>query len=71
MVSLHLKDPAVIARINRIWNENSGLLFFNRFRKCVKFYCEFCVRKAKEWRQAEMSLRKLHEKATAVLQANP
>ena len=71
MGSLHLKNPSVIARINRIWNENSGLSFFNQLKKCVKFYREFCVQKAKEWRQAEMNMRKLYEEATALLQANP
>jgi hypothetical protein len=71
MSKYYLKDEVVKLNINLIWGSNPNLNFFGRLRKCVKYYKEYCVRKAKERRLSETKLRQQLSDAMVVLQSDP
>lgn len=67
MSNLYLQDKEVQTKIKRLWNENPNLAFFGKMRKCIRFYKEFCVKKAVEDRQEEMELRQRLEDTKCLL----
>jgi hypothetical protein len=71
MSDLHLKDPTVSSKFHDIWAANNRLPFFGRLQRCVKFYKEFSICKAREWKLTETNIRQQFEAAVVVLQANP
>lgn len=71
MSSLFLSDPIVQSKIKEIWHENPTLPFFGKIRKCVKFFKEFCIRKAAERRVEEGRIRQCHEEKGTRLQYDP
>jgi hypothetical protein len=71
MSTFYLKEEAVRKGIERIWRSTPNLEFFGRLRRCVKFYREFCIRKAKERRVLEEELQHRLTAALAALQSDP
>lgn len=67
----YLKDETVQRKIKHIWASNTQLPFYGKIKKCVRFYKEFCVQKAKENRAEEDMWRKRLERAVITLQATP
>lgn len=56
MSSLYLADPGVVQKVGEIWRNNPRLGFTRKFGRVIKFYKEFCLRKAAEWRIEETRL---------------
>jgi hypothetical protein len=71
MSMLHLKDPIVHNKIHDLWASLHRLPFFGQLRRCVKFYKESSILKAREWKQAGASIRQQFEVEMVALQANP
>lgn len=71
MNSAFLKDPVVNARIHEIWNKQPSLPFYSKLRHCVKYYKEFCIKKAQERRATELAVRKRMENTVIELQNKP
>lgn len=71
MSNMYLGDPTTQSKIKEIWQENESLPFFGKIRKCVKFYKELCIRKAKEGREEEVGIRKEYGELVILLQSDP
>jgi hypothetical protein len=71
MSSFYLKNAEVKAQFERIWSSNPGLNFFGKLGRCIKFYKEFCIRKAKERRLIESDLRQKLSLALVALRVDP
>jgi hypothetical protein len=71
MSSFYLKNAEVKAQFERIWSSNPGLNFFGKLRRCIKFYKEFYIRKAKERRLIESDLWQKLSLALVALQVDP
>ena len=52
-----LKEQEVQANVCRIWAKHTQLPFFGKLQRCVKYYREFCMARAKAKRQEETELR--------------
>ena len=71
MSALYLKDEFVKRNIQGIWAGNPRLSFYGKLRRSVKFYKEFCIRKAQENRAKEADRRTKLDQAVTILQAAP
>ena len=71
MSAFFLKDPVVKVNFTQIWGAQPQLGFFGKIRKCLKFYRQFCIRKAQERRFREEALRVELSSAMEVLQVDP
>lgn len=56
---------------HNIWNEKPTSHFLVKMRKCIKFYRMFCIKKAAEGRQEELSLRESLEAKTSLIHRDP
>lgn len=68
--SYFLKDEAVKENIKNIWAINFHLPFFGKIRRVIKFYKEFCLKKARDRRMEEDLARKNIVSAMTSLQDN-
>jgi hypothetical protein len=71
MSTLYLKDKEVRRQVENIWRANPNLQYFGRLRKCIKFYKEYCIQKARDRRCTETDLRQRLAAALLALQGDP
>ena len=71
MNAFFLKDPVLKENFIRIWGSQPHLGFFGKIRRCLKFYRQFCIRKAQESRFREEALRVDLTRAMEDLQSDP
>lgn len=71
MSNFYLKDPIVHSKIEEICNKSSSLPFFEKLRKCVKFYKGYCLKKAVTNRQEVEALRKEYAIMVEKLERDP
>jgi exonuclease III len=66
-----LKEQEVKDGVRREWTTHSNLSFFGKLRRCVKFYKQYCIRRATEARREETQLRARMEEAVTNIQVDP
>jgi len=71
MNRFHLKDIEVKRAVERIWAQNHQLGFLGKLRRVVKHYKLHCIRKAKERKEEEDTLRRTLSTAREGLHRNP
>jgi hypothetical protein len=71
MSTLFLKEKEVHDNICRLWTVHQSLPFYNKIRRCVKYYRRYCLRKATERKYEEEQLRNQLENKVDGIQNDP